>query len=585
MLHATALSTSEQSTSAAATSTRLEDISFSVPAGHLLAVVGAADSGRSQLLQVLAGLRRPSTGRLQVWESELGTAPLPAGHLGYVVPSEDSLHGLLTVRETLMSAHFLRIAVSTPELRVDRVSHLLVGLGLETVASQRVALLSPAQRRRLMLGLALVTDTALVLCDEMTAGLDVRSQQEIVALLKFVAEDLPGRIVMHATETLGNLASYDSVLVLHEGRVCFHGPPRALAHYFSISTVDELYPRLAKRPAERWGESWSRHRDSYYQAFQLSSLHPGPTAETESESPLPADLPPAHPPAHPPASHPPAPAAELPSLAAQTLHLLRRRWTLWLRHQAEWLEHLALFILCPVITLLLVAPNTGYLSELRAGNTSADALWPAAYTCTMVLLIQGLMITLISLRSGFREIAAERVLFERECIGGLRVSAFLAAKLGFLIPLMAAHGAALILLAELTGASLPGPALLRLVLLMLTGIAFGCLCFGLSATSPSPAAAENRAWKLWAANLLLSGALLGFHRPLGMVVQPFLSLYQGWSGSIDTLAGLPVFAPLTQFVRTWFATPSSAMVALLLQAVAGIAMAAWGLKRRRLPPG
>lgn len=78
-------------------------------------------------------------------------------------------------------------------------------------------------------------------------------QQELVALLKFVTEDLPGRIVIHATETLGNLASYDSVLILHEGRVCFHGPPRALTHYFSISTVDELYPRLAQRPAERWG--------------------------------------------------------------------------------------------------------------------------------------------------------------------------------------------------------------------------------------------------------------------------------------------------------------------------------------------
>lgn len=583
MLQATALSIPALNTPAAGSDKQLEDVSFSLPAGHLLAVIGAADSGRGQLLQLLAGLRQPSAGSIHGFGTDLSSHALPAGQLGYVVPAESSLHGLLTVRETLMSAHFLRVAVSTLELRVDRVSHLLVVLGLETVAARRVAQLSLAQQRRLMLGLALVTDAPLLLCDEMTAGLDVRSQQELVALLKFVAEDLPGRIVIHATETLGNLASYDSVLVLHEGRVCFHGPPRALAHYFSISTVDELYPRLAQRPAERWGESWSRHRESYYQAFQMATSPATSSAKADDEA---AQQTKAEEPISPPnLAKQPATAAALPSLAAQTLHLLSRRWTLWRRHQVEWLEHLALFILCPVVTLLLVSPNTGYLSAMRAGHTSPEALWPAAYTCSMVLLIQGLMITLIGLRTGFREIAAERVLFERERIAGLRVGAFLAAKLGFLIPLITAHGAALVLLAELTGASLPGHALLRLALIMLTGISFGSLCLGLSATSRSPESAENRAWKLWTANLLFSGALLGFPRPLGTILQPFLTLFQGWSGSIDTLAGLPVFVPLTQWVRTGFATPGSALTTLLLHAVAGIALASWGLKRRRLPPG
>lgn len=173
MLHATALSSAVQSSSLAGSGSKLDDVSFSLPNGHLLAVIGAADSGRSQLLQLLAGLRHPTTGSLHGFGTDLLAQPLPSDQLGYVVPAEDSLHGLLTVRETLMSAHFLRVAASTPELRVDRVSHLLVVLGLETVASKRVAQLSPAQQRRLMLGLALVTDAPLLLCDEMTAGLNV----------------------------------------------------------------------------------------------------------------------------------------------------------------------------------------------------------------------------------------------------------------------------------------------------------------------------------------------------------------------------------------------------------------------------
>lgn len=81
--------------------------------------------------------------------------------------------------------------------------------------------------------------------------------------------------------------------------------------------------------------------------------------------------------------------------------------------------------------------------------------------------------------------------------------------------------------------------------------------------------------------MLLSGALLGFPRPLGAVIQPFLTAYYGWSGSVDTLTGVIVFEPMTRLVRTWFATPAGAATALLMHGVAGIALAAWGLKRRR----
>lgn len=550
-------------------STGLDDVSFTVPKSHLLGVIGAADSGRQQLLELLAGLRTPTGGRIHFQRRDLTTTPPGPGELGHVAPAEDSLSGLLTVRESLMSAHLLRVGGQTPEQRVDKVSHLLVATGLETVAAQRVAHLSAAQRRRLLLALALVSEASLVLCDEMAAGLDVRSQQEMAALLKHITHDRPGRIVIHATEMLGNLAVYDSVLVLHEGRVCFHGPPRALAHYFSISTVEELYPRLAKRPAERWAESWSRHRDSYYDAFQMQEAPAQPPLSAES-----LEL------ENQEAAGASAGGTPLPGLAAQAAHLLRRRWTLWRRGQREWSEHLALLILCPLTTMLLVASNTGYLSEMRAGNTAPEALWPAAYTCAMVLLTQVLMITLISLRTAFREVAGARALLERERIGGVRPLACLAAALGFLVPLMAAHGAALVLLTDLTGASLPGQAGLRLLLLMLTGVTFGCLCLGISAHSRSPAAAQAGAWKLWAANLLLSGALLGFPRPLGMILQPFLTMHQGWSGSVETLAGLAVFKPITHFVRTWFATPELAIFWLLVQAVVGIALAAWGLRRR-----
>lgn len=567
----------------------LEGVSLAVPPSHLLGIVGAAGSGKSQLIRLLAGLEVPAAGTIRFQGHDTAVVPLHPNQVALAASSDEGLVGALTVRESLMSAHLLRVEGPTHDERMSRVSHLLVGVGLETVASHRVSTLTLAQRRRLKLALALVSDAPLVLCDEFTDGLDVKSGQELTALLKWVVTDMPGRVVLHASQTLGNLSSYDSVLVLHEGHVCFHGPARAVAHYFSITTAEELYPRLARRPADRWGESWSRHRDQYYEAFKLGDLGlPAEERPAAMDGQTDTDRVDVDARAAREASKPePKPEMDyptplgLPSLMAQTVHLFRRRWTSWRRTQREWLEHLAMLLVCPMVAMLLVAPNTGYISELWNENRSPEALWPAAYTCAMILWVQVLMIMGVSLRVAAREIAGERVLFERERLGGLRGTAYLLAKLGFLIPLMIAQGAALVLLVDMMGGHLPGNGLVRLVLLVLTGVAFSSLCLGISAWSRQVDRAQSHAWKLWSANVLLAGALLGFPRPVGFVLQPFLTAYHGWSGSVDTLSGLPVFEPMTHFVRTWFATPTTAVIALLAQSIIGIVLAGWGLKRRR----
>lgn len=192
------------------------------------------------------------------------------------------------------------------------------------------------------------------------------------------------------------------------------------------------------------------------------------------------------------APEPPA----LPSLIQQTTHLVRRRWSIFRRTQSEWLEHLVLIIALPLLAMLLVTPNTVYLSAISRGDSTPEFLWPAAYTCAMALFIQTLLILIMGVRNGAREIAAKRPLLERERRGGLRISAYLLAKIGFLIPLIIAQSFALGLLVEITGCDLPGNGFARLMLLVLTGIAFSSLCLGISARSRSAENAQNHAWKL-----------------------------------------------------------------------------------------
>jgi len=57
-------------------------------------------------------------------------------------------------------------------------------------------------------------------------------------------------IVINVTHSLANLELYDSVLVLDAGYVVYHGPPRAIEHYFGVDKAEDVYHQLAKRDAE-----------------------------------------------------------------------------------------------------------------------------------------------------------------------------------------------------------------------------------------------------------------------------------------------------------------------------------------------
>ncbi len=577
----------------------LDHVNFSLPSAHLTAVAGAVGSGKSALLKILAGVEKAAGGTFvlqgQAINEKRGLHP---NAVGYVPAGDEDLNEGLTVRESLMSALFLRVADLKKNEMVERTAHLLVITGLETVAKEHVKTLTKTQRRRLKLGLALVSEPLLVVCDDFTDGVDARSERELTALLRLVMEDVPGRVVLNATHSLSNLDAYDTVVVLYEGHVSFHGPARALPHYFTVAALEDLYPRLAKRPSERWGESWIRHRQSYYNAFKLGTVGDSLAAPVDEEDAIPSDTgketgmedeetdpelrkdKDKEAEADKPTINYPA----LPDLGTQVSHLVRRRWTLLKRNKREWRGHLLLLVGAPVLMVMMLWPNAIYLKTLMSETESAltpEVLWPAAYTCMMALLVQALLIAALAIRNGAREIAGERALFERERIAGLRPAAYLIAKWGYVGPLVLVQTFSLGLFIELATGGLPGYAFARLILLTLTGLAFTSFCLGLSAWTRHAEAACSRAWLLVFGNLLLAGALLGFPRVLGVVLQPFVTLYYGWSGSMDTLKETPMFEQATSLVRTSFASPSLAMLMLLIHLGVGVALTAYGLRRQR----
>ena len=164
------------------------DLSFAVPAGGALVLLGANGSGKSTLLRLLAGLVRPIAGRL-LWNGEDALADLPAhaarvtyiGHLDAVKP------GLTAAENLAFAAHMGQGAVDDA----------LDAMNLGDLAEVPARYLSAGQKRRLALARLALSAAPLWLLDEPTVGLDTASQALVGAVL--TAHRGRGGIVVAAT--------------------------------------------------------------------------------------------------------------------------------------------------------------------------------------------------------------------------------------------------------------------------------------------------------------------------------------------------------------------------------------------------
>lgn len=215
----------------------LDNVSFELSQGRVLAVVGANGAGKSTLIKSILGLLR-FEGRILVQGIDVAKSPKEARRrIGYL-SQEAALHPDLTVSETAAFYAALR------GVSADRARACLDLVGLGHVPERRVAALSGGMRRRLALAIALLADPPLLVLDEPASGLDVAAHVE---LRRLVAEQrAAGKSVLLSTHWLEDVPHIaDDVLVLDRGRMAFLGPAREL---FEAPTIESrLYLRINGR--------------------------------------------------------------------------------------------------------------------------------------------------------------------------------------------------------------------------------------------------------------------------------------------------------------------------------------------------
>ena len=210
-------------------------------AGRVTAIFGASGAGKTSLLEIIAGLRRPAAGVVRIDGTTLTDVSArsfvaPENRAVGYVPQEGALFPHLSVRRNLGYGFDPR----SPRPAGLTFEHVTDVLEITALQERAVGTLSGGEKQRVALGRALLAAPRLLLLDEPLAGLDAPLRERLLPYLARVRDEfaIPMLYVTHSADEV--VALCDDVLVLTAGRVTGQGRPTDL---FRIATRPRYEPR------------------------------------------------------------------------------------------------------------------------------------------------------------------------------------------------------------------------------------------------------------------------------------------------------------------------------------------------------
>ncbi|WP_411845798.1 ATP-binding cassette domain-containing protein [Roseibacillus persicicus] len=551
----------------------LDEVSLDIPTGHFMAIVGPSGCGKTTLLKTIAGINPETSGSLRYQGRDLAEeGDFEPHEIGYV-PQFSVAYDELTVDESVEAAARLRIkSRNTAELD-ERLDRILAETGMTEIADRPVKVLSGGQKRRLGLAMELVSSPKLLLCDEVTSGLDPRSEREIVHLLHDLSRK-EDRIIISVTHSLAHLELYDSLLVLHEGRVAYHGPPSGVTHYFSVKDTEEIYPALSQQPSAKWQSSWNKHRKHYEDKLIANSANnPTPQAEEAGEEESTESQ------------------VRAPGFFAQTATLLSRRARIFFRDKGQIILQLALIIGFPLLVSLFspkANEQSRKLSDSMADNKIVELINRAEVRESRlkvgsansgIIMFQVVLLCLMGSNNAAREVASERNIFEKEKFGGLSSLSYLTSKLLFLSVLVLVQSLWMGFFVEIFW-KFTGNFASHLAFLVMVNAAMTAVCLGISSLAKNAEQASLLSIYLVGFQLPLSGAVLALPEAFEPLTRPFIAAYWAWSGAVDSLDE-EKFNAIKAVTETSLSQSDTCIFMLLVHLVIGLAAALIGMQKPR----
>ncbi|MDO5705321.1 MAG: manganese/iron ABC transporter ATP-binding protein [Paracoccus sp. (in: a-proteobacteria)] len=204
--------------------TAITDASFTVPQGSVTALVGMNGAGKSTLFKALMGLIPGASGETRVMGLPVPQA-LAKNLIAYVPQSEEVDWTFpVLVRDVVMMGRYGHMGWLRRPHAADHqaVATALARVNMQDFATRQIGELSGGQKKRVFLARALAQDASVILLDEPFTGVDVQTEETIIALLRDLRDE--GRVMLVSTHDLGSVPEYCDRVVLVKGTVLTHGP-------------------------------------------------------------------------------------------------------------------------------------------------------------------------------------------------------------------------------------------------------------------------------------------------------------------------------------------------------------------------
>lgn len=203
--------------------TALTDASFAVPAGTITALVGVNGSGKSTLFKAIMGFVPLARGRIRLMGLPVRQA-LRQNLVAYVPQSEEVDWSFpVLVEDVVMMGRYGHMGILRRPSAADRarVDQALSRVGLGDLRQRQIGELSGGQKKRVFLARALAQESRIILLDEPFTGVDVTTEEQIIALLRALRHE--GHVILVSTHNLGSVPDFCDRTILVKGTVLAHG--------------------------------------------------------------------------------------------------------------------------------------------------------------------------------------------------------------------------------------------------------------------------------------------------------------------------------------------------------------------------
>lgn len=204
--------------------TALRHASFEVPRGTVTALVGVNGAGKSTLFKAIMGFVPASAGEITLMGRSVKQA-LKENIVAYVPQAEEVDWAFpVLVEDVVMMGRYGHMGMLRRASAVDRaaVDQALDRVGMAEYRHRQIGELSGGQRKRVFLARALAQDGQVILLDEPFTGVDVKTEEQIVQLLRELRTE--GRVMLVSTHNLGSVPEFCDQTVLVKGTVMAFGP-------------------------------------------------------------------------------------------------------------------------------------------------------------------------------------------------------------------------------------------------------------------------------------------------------------------------------------------------------------------------